>query len=644
MKSCPVCQRTYENVMFFCVYDGQPLNDTSSENDSLLEKIIDNKYSIDYKIAEGGTGTVYRATHLQLQSPVAIKIMHKALANDGVAIERFRREAYAAMKVRHPNAVAVLDFGITSDRLIYVVMELLVGQSLYEKLRSRHHFSVEEANHLMQQVCAAVTVAHNRGIIHRDLKPENIFLHQEDGQEIVKVLDFGIAKVYDLNFTEENMGQLTGGDAVVGTPFYISPEQCSGQEVDARSDVYSLGIMLYQLLTGEIPFDGPSPIIVLLKQLNEKAKPLYEVRPEIPKLINAVVMHALEKDPRSRPASATSFAQEIEAAARALREQDFKDVFLQATDKDLDAAILLAMNDQSISTSSYPPELQDIEDRNLETAAIRRLKTEGHQAVEIEEETSSLPPIVPSTPSLTPTTSSQLQVIKQSGKLTVKSGYLNNKRVQGHLSWFDLASIIHILIGLQETGLLTLHNTEAPPEAEQDLSNSRAFASLYFDQGNITHIRLGVRHGAEAFYQLFQMPLEGCFLFRQCLLPIELEDLEPILEVGEKLLKEALGLKTLLSRFVLKFPNLLTNFKRRSDEISWRDEETFALAQNIWEMLAQPSITINELLARSPCCNAKTYQVLATLLATRQISSAKTSSLNDIRVTDAMPQLNEEKL
>ncbi|KAF0228226.1 MAG: hypothetical protein FD167_4814, partial [bacterium] len=179
-----------------------------------------------------------------------------------------------------------------------------------------------------------------------------------------------------------------------------------------------------------------------------------------------------------------------------------------------------------------------------------------------------------------------------------------------------------------------------PPEVDHDLSNIRAFASLYFEQGNITHARLGVRHGVEAFYQLFQMPLEGCFLFRQCLLPIELETLEPI-AICDKLLKEALGLKTLLDHFVLKFPNLLTNFKRRAQQMSWQEEETLALAQYIWDMLAQPTITINELLARSPCCNAKTYQVIATLLATRQISSGKTASLLDNRITDSMPQLNE---
>jgi serine/threonine protein kinase len=480
---------------------------------------------------------------------------------------------------------------------------LLVGQSLYERLRSRHHFSVTEANHLMQQICSAVAVAHARKIIHRDLKPENIYLHQEDGQEIAKVLDFGIAKVYDVNFIDESVGEITAQGAVMGTPFYISPEQCSGQPVDARSDIYSLGIMLYQLLTGELPFDGDTPIIVLLKQLNDKPRQLYEINPEIPRIINAVVMHALEKDPRSRPASATSFAQELDMATRAIDEQEFKDLFLQATDKELEAVMLLTSE---------------------EGRPVTKPDTKENKAPEPVKE-------IPTAPEQ-----------KEVNKISTKSNPAFNKRVQGHLSWFDLASIIHLLIGLQETGLLTLHNTEFAPEVELDLSNTRAFASMYFNQGNITYVKLGVRQGSEAFYQLFQMPLEGCFLFRQCLLPAELEDLEPIKEPGNKLLKDALGLKTLLNRFMLKFPSLLTNFKRRSNKISWRDTETEDLAQKIWQLLEQPGITISELLARSPCCNAKTYQVLATLVATRQISSGKTSSLNEIRVTDAMPSLNDE--
>src|SRR5438552_2308583 len=154
MRTCPACQRAYDSQKSFCVYDGQPLID-SLEVDPLVDRVVDNKYSVDYKIADGSTGRVYRATHIQLQSVVAIKIMHPALANDIVAIERFRREAYAAMKVRHPNAVAVLDFGITDDRLVYVVMELLIGQSLADRLKMRSLFSIPEANEIIQQVCAA---------------------------------------------------------------------------------------------------------------------------------------------------------------------------------------------------------------------------------------------------------------------------------------------------------------------------------------------------------------------------------------------------------------------------------------------------------------------------------------------------------
>src|SRR5687767_10290951 len=156
MRTCPACQRGYDSQKSFCVYDGQPLID-SQASDPFVDRIIDNKYSIDYKIAEGGTGTVYRATHLQLQSVVAIKLMRPALSNDAVAIERFRREAYAAMRVRHPNAVAVLDFGITDDRVVYVVMELLIGQSLSDRLKARDYLPIAEANQIMQQICSAVS-------------------------------------------------------------------------------------------------------------------------------------------------------------------------------------------------------------------------------------------------------------------------------------------------------------------------------------------------------------------------------------------------------------------------------------------------------------------------------------------------------
>jgi serine/threonine-protein kinase len=579
-RTCPACQRIFDSNKSYCVYDGHMLVEWQ-EVDPLVNRLIDNKYSIDYKIAEGGTGVVYRATHLQLQSVIAIKVMHSSLTEDVVAVERFRREAYAAMKVRHPNAVAVLDFGITEDRLIYVVMELLVGQSLADRIKMRNQFSPLEANHLIQQVCAAVNVAHSHGIVHRDLKPDNIFLHQENGQETVKVLDFGIAKMQEFNLTDMD---ITGGGTVIGTPFYISPEQCSSQPVDARSDVYSLGIVLYQLLTGKLPFEGPSSIIVLLKQLNEKPLPIYEVKPGLPQLLNAVVMRALEKDPRSRQQSMTAFGQELATATRAVSESEFQDVFLDATEKELEAALLLAGDTLS---------------RRLHSGEYNR-------------------------PRLLTTTEEKLTHSGEKERVTNKVA----KRVQGHLSWFDLASITYILLGLQETGALTFHKAELAWE-EAEVEQVPPFAWLYLNNGNITHARLGVRGGCEAFYQLFQMPLEGCFLFKQGRLPAELEATPVITEMGTALLREALGLRTLLNRFKLKFPDMLVGFHRSSDIISWQENENAELAGIIWQMLEQPGITLSELLARSPCCNAKTYQVLAMLLATKQIISVKTVNLTE---------------
>jgi serine/threonine protein kinase len=579
MKTCPACHQTYDNQKSYCVYDGQQLID-SQEIGSIVDRIIDNKYSIDYKIADGSTGTVYRATHLQLQLVVAIKVMHPALTNDIVAIERFRREAYAAMKIRHPNAVAVLDFGITDARLVYVVMELLIGQSLADRLKVRGSLSITEANEIIQQVSAALSVAHERGIVHRDLKPENIFLHQENGREVVKVLDFGIAKVQEFNLTDQGGEQLTEAGAVMGTPYYIAPEQCSGQSVDARADIYSLGVVLYQMLTGRLPLDGPSTIIVLLKQLNEKPVPMQQLKPDLPAILNGVVMHALEKDPRSRPQTAAAFAGELAAAVRALTDLEFKDLFSEATEKELEAALLLA--GERPATESY------------------------------------------SRPRL------------ESGQETKVVG----SRLQGDLSWFDFATVIYTLAGMKETGLFTLHSTGLIPGREEEIDRSTAFAALYFEEGNITRARLGVRRGREAFYQLFQMPIEGSFLFRGTSLPHDLEATEPIEELYSSLVKEALNLKTLLNRYASKFPDLLVAFERYDRQLNWSESDNAELAEALWSMMEQPGIMLTELLARSPCCNAKTYRVLATLLATRQIGFMKMTTTGDMpRPTGASPEV-----
>jgi serine/threonine-protein kinase len=348
MKLCRQCQRKYENKSAFCPYDGRELVQVDSDED-MIGRLIDNKYQIEARVARGGTGVVYRALHLQLNVSVAVKILNSDRISDATAVERFRREAYAAMQVRHPNAIAVLDFGVTSDHLVYVVMELLNGMTLRQKLKQQCYQSLIEVDNIMQQICAAVAVAHKRKIVHRDLKPENIFLHNFDGEEVVRVLDFGLAKLRDLM---SDSPVLTRDGLVIGTPLYMSPEQSRGRPVDKSSDIYSLGVLLYELLTGQLPFRGPSLSALAVKHATEKPLPVYQVRPGLPALINAVVMHALEKSPKKRPGSIVEWAAELQAAIRAVTERDFRRVFLTASDHDLEAAILLAVEPGQLSAAA----------------------------------------------------------------------------------------------------------------------------------------------------------------------------------------------------------------------------------------------------------------------------------------------------
>ncbi|MBI4850758.1 MAG: serine/threonine protein kinase [Acidobacteria bacterium] len=357
MKQCPECKRAYEDSNSFCVFDGQKLALAEAE-DPCIGLVIDNKYRIESKIARGGTGMVYKATHIQLNTPVAIKIIHPHLANDSKAVERFRREALMTMKIRHTNAIAIMDFGTTKFILpknnigdiklnnveansVYVVMELLKGMTLEEKLVANGAFSLRETNKIIQQICNALKVAHDHQIVHRDLKPDNIFFHQDESQEIVKLVDFGIARYLGKVDDEEEASRLTQAGFVVGTPFYMSPEQCGGFDVDIRSDIYSLGIIIYRMLTGVLPFDGKKASIIVMKHISEKPKPIYEFKPDLPAIVNGVVMHALSKKPADRPQTVTELAEEIEASIKAVTEQELQKVFMEASEYDLEAALLL---------------------------------------------------------------------------------------------------------------------------------------------------------------------------------------------------------------------------------------------------------------------------------------------------------------
>lgn len=281
--------------------------------DSLVGQTLDEKYRIEERLSEGGMGTVYRARHLQMDRPVAIKVMRPGMVEDEAARNRFQREARAAVRLQHPNAVAVTDCGETGDGCVYIVMELLEGRTLREILVKEAPIETARAISIMLQASAAVAAAHGAGIIHRDLKPSNILVTQSpDAPATVKVLDFGIAKLAAHALDDEDPAttlRQTGG--LIGTPRYMAPEQYDENGLTPAADVYSLGVILYEMLTGMAPFTGSTPLEIAAKHVSEPPHAPREIVAGIPEDIESVVLHALEKDAADRPADAAAFRREL---------------------------------------------------------------------------------------------------------------------------------------------------------------------------------------------------------------------------------------------------------------------------------------------------------------------------------------------
>ncbi|MFL6231417.1 MAG: protein kinase domain-containing protein [Pyrinomonadaceae bacterium] len=336
MLHCSQCGRHYAQGITSCPQDGTPLRADETlvdyvPRDPLIGQVLDEKYRLDERLGEGGMGTVYRATHLLIDRPVALKVLHPRFVEDDSAQQRFRREARAAGRLQHPNAVAVTDFGRTADGYVYIVMELLEGGTLRELLAKEAPLAVEHAVGLMSQIAAAVEAAHEGGVIHRDLKPGNIFVVQRKGlPPVVKVLDFGIAKLAAESLDDSDARNLTQTGVMIGTPRYMSPEQCDGEHLTPASDVYSLGIICYEMLTGEVPFNGPTPLAVALQHSSKPPRPPRELVASIPPELETLVLHALAKKPEERPADAGAFRDELLATARRLGLTATESGFVQA--------------------------------------------------------------------------------------------------------------------------------------------------------------------------------------------------------------------------------------------------------------------------------------------------------------------------
>lgn len=324
MLHCSTCGRHYPSDLKLCPEDQTPLQADATivgeaPVDPLIGHTLDEKYRLEARLGVGGMGTVYRARHLLIDRPVAIKVLNPRFVEDDAARTRFRREARAAGRLQHANAVTVTDFGQSQDGYVYLVMELLEGRTLREVLAKEAPLDTARAVSLMLQISAAVGAAHEAGIIHRDLKPANIFIVQHaEVPAVVKVLDFGIAKLAADSLDEDDLKALTQVGAMIGTPRYMSPEQCDGADLTPAADVYSLGVILYELLSGTVPFSGTSPLAIALKHTSEIPRSPREFVASIPPALEQLVLRALEKSPADRPANAAEFRKELLGIAERL--------------------------------------------------------------------------------------------------------------------------------------------------------------------------------------------------------------------------------------------------------------------------------------------------------------------------------------
>jgi serine/threonine-protein kinase len=316
VKTCVACSINYPDAVEFCPRDGQKLPGAPVRNsvDSLVGQTIDGRYVVESLLGEGGMGHVYAARHAIIDKRVAIKVLRKEQAQDEAAAQRFIVEAKAASKIGHQNIVDITDFGVLPEGNAYFVMEYLHGPTLGKLIHELRQMPFLRIIAITTQAARGLMAAHAKSIIHRDLKPENIFAIEKDGHaDFVKIVDFGIAK--DIKAGK----RLTAVGMVLGTPEYMSPEQATGQETDHRVDQYALGCIVYEMLTGDVPFKGENAPKTLTKHVFEPVVAPSKLRPDIPPVLERIVLRMLHKKPAERFADMRELIDALEVADRELR-------------------------------------------------------------------------------------------------------------------------------------------------------------------------------------------------------------------------------------------------------------------------------------------------------------------------------------
>jgi serine/threonine-protein kinase len=316
MATCPACRTNYPDDVAHCPSDGETLlpdEAFSAADADLAPGTMVGEFRIESKIGEGAFGTVYKAVHPVIGKAAAVKVLSRQWSSNPQMVSRFISEARAVNQIRHKNIIDIFAFGSLPDDRQYYVMELLDGMPFDQFLRDKGRLAPETALPILRQVARALDAAHAQGIVHRDLKPENVYLVFDDEAGVSpKLLDFGIAKLLG----EESSGHKTRPGTPLGTPSYMSPEQCRGKAVDHRTDVYSLGVMTHEVLTGRPPFDGDSVMDVLVKHMAVEPPRMTTHCAELPPELDEPVLHMLEKEPEQRPSSAGTAIDALVAAAR----------------------------------------------------------------------------------------------------------------------------------------------------------------------------------------------------------------------------------------------------------------------------------------------------------------------------------------
>jgi tRNA A-37 threonylcarbamoyl transferase component Bud32 len=306
---CPSCNSDAGEVAKFCPSCGAAIV-RGPVGEEIVGRTVAGKYRVEALIGEGGMGKVFRATQLSLEKTVVLKVLRASLLSDERTVARFQREAKAASRLNHPNSIGIIDFGQGEDGSLYIAMEHVAGRDLHQLLSHEGPLDEPRMAHIIGQVLSALADAHAAGVIHRDLKPENIMVEPRRGDpDFVKVLDFGIAKIQEADGSERTA--LTRAGFVCGTPEYMSPEQARGALLDPRSDLYAVGVVLYQCATGSLPFEADSAIALATMHLTQEPMPPRLKRPDLSEAMEQLILRAMSKNPVDRPQTAEEFRAEL---------------------------------------------------------------------------------------------------------------------------------------------------------------------------------------------------------------------------------------------------------------------------------------------------------------------------------------------